>query len=144
MDLSQPEKNIAGTEDTLESSFIQLVLTHRASTGIVFIFVIKIPPFIEAIMLVIWVDVLVFPTAGTQISAMLLHSRSSQEGPKSIFSHKREYWGQMYSHRFPGTLDSLYILSGPLSCTLYYGQTFHGEFEGPHITPFVPPIFSTQ
>lgn len=80
-------------------------------------------------MFVIWVDMLVFPMAGTQISAMLLHSRSSQEGPQSIISHRRESWAQIYSHRFPGTLDSLDIFSGPLSCTLYYGQTFHGEFE---------------
>ena len=43
MDLSQPEKNIAGTEDTLESSFIQLMLMHPASTGIVFICFLKNP-----------------------------------------------------------------------------------------------------
>ena len=48
-------------------------------------------------MFVIWVDMLVFPMAGTQISAMFLHSRSSQEGP-NLSSVTKGSTGDKYTH----------------------------------------------
>lgn len=41
-------------------------------------------------------ELLVFPMAQDQISVFAC--KSSEEEPKSIFYHKREHWGQIYSH----------------------------------------------
>lgn len=91
--MSEPEKQTSQVLKTpweVNSFSSRLWVQHQLEL-FSFLFDIKIPHFIAAIMLITRVDLLIFPMSETRMSAKFLHGRVLRRGPKSIFSHKMDH-----------------------------------------------------